>query len=47
MGTSNRAKICTIYKSTTGVRGEGANEESKRYGKGFVSPNVFDLGKEM
>ena len=47
MGTSNRAKICTIYKSTTGVRGEAADDDSKRYGKGFRSSNVFDLGKEM
>ena len=47
MGTSNRAKICTIYKSKTDMRGEAAVAASKgNTGVGFKSSNIFDLNRD-
>ena len=46
MGTSNRAKICSIYVSRGAVGGEAAALSShKTFGRGYTSPNIFGLGR--
>jgi len=47
MGTSNRSKICKIYVSRKQYRGEAAAaSDEKSYGRGYTSPDIFDLGRE-
>jgi len=47
MGTSNRAKICSIYVSRGSVNGEAAALSSqKTFGRGYTSPNIFGLGRK-
>jgi hypothetical protein len=47
MGTSNRSKICRIYISRKAYRGEAAGaSDEKSFGRGFTSPNVFDLERK-
>ena len=47
MGTSNRSKICKIYVSRKQFRGEGASlATEKSYGRGYTSPDVFDLERK-
>ena len=44
MGTSNRSKICKIYVSRKQYRGEGGSlSTEKSFGRGYTSPDVFDL----
>jgi len=48
MGTSNRAKICKIYVSRINTDGEGvavgrSDGLGKSFGRGYTSPDVFDL----
>jgi len=44
MGTSNRAKICKIYVSRTGLNSEAASlVDQKAYGRGYTSPDIFDI----
>ena len=47
MGTSNRSKICKIYVSRKQYRGEAAAlSDEKSYGRGYTSPDVFDLERK-
>lgn len=46
MGTSNRPQICMIYSAKTTDTGEAKYNSSTSLGRGFKSPNVFDLLEE-
>ncbi len=46
-GTSNRPKICTIYKSHTSQGGEAAANTTLQQGRGFKSANVFSLDRDL
>jgi len=46
MGTSNRPQICTIYIARNDQYGEGREFYAAALGRGFKSPNIFDILEE-
>jgi len=47
LGTSNRKKIFSYYRSITSYPGEGYWEVDAGFGKGLGSANLFDLDREL
>ena len=47
LGTSNRKKIFSYYRTTTTYPGEGFWEADAGFGKGLGSANLFDLDREL
>ncbi|MAG26550.1 hypothetical protein CMI47_13475, partial [Candidatus Pacearchaeota archaeon] len=43
LGTSNRPKLVSIYKSVTTAGGEGYDASAAGFGAGYHSNNIFDL----